>query len=177
TSINNIELISLHDALPILIKGKVDNRYRVTNLIFQNREADFNYDLKVTEGSDFWVKINTKELLSYLNIDGIYDLYLNVKVAIQDLDDNEREKIKTKSEIIVSDDDKAIQYYQSLIRLGRFLNTNIFDIKPKWEKSDYYNFYKTAKGNISVAINENVSQKKSIQIDNLKSKKNKFTFN
>src|SRR5699024_12794583 len=84
TSINNIELISLHDALPILIKGKVDNRYRVTNLIFQNREADFNYDLKVTEGSDFWVKINTKELLSYLNIDGIYDLYLNVKVAIQE---------------------------------------------------------------------------------------------
>src|SRR5699024_12397930 len=55
--------------------------------------------------------------------------------------------------------------------------TNIFDIKPKWEKSDYYNFYKTAKGNISVAINENVSQKKSIQIDNLKSKKNKYTFN
>src|SRR5690625_513252 len=172
---DTLEIIQKDDG--VLIKGKVDNRYRVTNLIFQNREADFNYDLKVTEGSDFWVKINTKELLSYLNIDGIYDLYLNVKVDIQDLDDNEREKIKTKSEIIVSDDDKAIQYYQSLIRLGRFLNTNIFDIKPKWEKSDYYNFYKTAKGNISVAINENVSQKKSIQIDNLKSKKNKFTFN
>src|SRR5699024_364651 len=119
--------------------------------------------------------IDIYELISKLQLDGVYDLYIIVKVPEYQFGDKRKRTLEETAEKSTKELGEKCHIYP--IRLGRFSHTDVFGRTPGvTPDGNSYNFYKTIKGNISLAINHEVSQKRKMQIDHLYSKGHELEF-
>src|SRR5699024_5516357 len=172
------ESIKMHQSKnKLYINGKLRKPiYQVIQLGFKNRETNTFYNVDVEEGSNtFDTTIDIYELISKLQLDGVYDLYIIVKVPEYQFGEKRKRTLEETAEKSTNELGEKCFIYP--IRLGRFSHTDVFGLTPGvTPDGNSYNFYKTIKGNISLAINHEVSQKRKMQIDHLYSKGHELEF-
>lgn len=120
----------------------------------------------------FNIDLTTKKDLMKIDED-IYDLYLFIRVPEED--------ISKKRAMSLNESDKYINkngeiFYDYPIRMGRFDNTQLEGSKHVVIGNQLFNLYTTIKGNLSLAINYDVNQRTTIQIDYLNSHKHTVSF-
>lgn len=165
------------DKEKILISGSLGNsNYEVRSLQFQIRdeeELDVNF-INQDKDNKFKFEINLTESKEILSIDqGIYNLYLIVRVNENVLSIDQKNKLENKEDALY---DEQKGYYEYPIRLGRFEETETAKLEFTVIDDKRCELYKSIKGNISLAINKEVRQVTKIQIDYLKSKKYEIKF-
>jgi CDP-glycerol glycerophosphotransferase len=106
--------------------------------------------------------------------EGVLDLFFFIRVP--EVFASEKQLAKLEDNAILVKDDKGISYIEYPIRVGRFQNTVI----NQWGKVDCEGStfipYVTSKGNISIAINNELNINAKTQINAIKIKDQKLTF-
>lgn len=164
----------------IKISGFISNpQYEVKDLLFYNEDTEelSKNEIKYpnqNKRNHFEFVINLVNEKDKLIIEeGIYSLYLVVKVHENVLSDEQKIKILNIPSTIYIEDEKMFEYP---IRLGKFKETIVNGLESI--NIDHHNFlfYITVKGNVSLAVNKPIKQETTTQINYLKSKKHSIHF-
>lgn len=101
----------------------------------------------------------------------IYDAYLYVSIAKENLSEKAIERLKDKANIVTNEDSEIKFEYP--IRLGRFAET--ITVNPNFINinDNKITLFKTNKGNVSFAVNYELTARTKTQINELKLKKSK----
>lgn len=165
----------IQDNEKIRINGFLSNEnYEVKQLWFNSRFTNNKYHLDSEENSNqfkFNLDLTKKEQL--LNTDeDIYDLFLFVRVSRENFSEEKIAKLEETSDVFI--DEKGNRFFEYPIRLGRFENTEIMNLKPIVVNDFKYYLYNTVKGNLSLAVNYEIQPNTTVQIDYLKSKRHQI---
>lgn len=160
----------------VTIEGLLGNPdYQVTKLLLEERGSGKRvYINNEQDGNAFLFDFDLRQHISLID-ESNYDVYINIKVNEQFLTAKQIENNYAKAKIHLDEND--IKTYEYPIRLGRFTETITENIEEYNNGEESCLLYKTVKGNISLAINKVVHQKYIPQIDYLKSKRNRISFN
>src|SRR5699024_10770603 len=103
----------------------------------------------------------------------IYQFFLIVCVKKENLTESQIQSLLKKPTTIIIENGEVFEYP---IRMGRFEKTYTNGCVDTLIQSKVFRLYKTIKGNISLAVNKEVKQKKKIQIDYIKSRSSQIKF-
>lgn len=165
------------DDKQIQINGYLSNKnYEVRELWLISRFTDHKYQFGSQENSNkFKFNIDLTEKQELLNSDkDIFDLFLFVRVLRENFSEARIAKLEETSDIYI--DKQGNKFFQYPIRLGRFENTEIQNLKPMRVNDCQYYLYNTIKGNLSLAINYEIQPNTTVQIDYLRSKRHHINF-
>lgn len=160
----------------IKINGKLNNsNYRVVQLCFKERDSErvFTIDSNIKSHQfEFYVDLfHIQKIQEYDEF--VYDLYLNVCVKKDNLNENTVANIEKSAE--VSKNERGQTEYTYPIRLGRFQHTSISDLHYVDVEGNKCLLYKTIKGNISFAVNKVLKPSVKTQINKMKTRKGHLT--
>ncbi|WP_226036343.1 CDP-glycerol glycerophosphotransferase family protein [Aquibacillus saliphilus] len=131
--------------------------YQVKELWFVSR-IDRGRVIKIpmkSISSEFSFEIDYEQLID-MNQWGerdVFDLYLNIIISKDDIDEREYNSLQTKSETVIQELEETFEYR---VRLGKFEETIRKGFQPIEIFDSKYLFYISTKGNISVKINHDV---------------------
>jgi len=161
----------------IQISGFLNNEnYEVKQLWLISRFSDHEYHIDSEEQSNqFKFNIDLTEKCQLLTIDqDIYDLFLFVQVTKENFSEKKIVKLEETSDVYI--DENGNTFFQYPIRLGRYENTELINLKPIKVNDQQYYIYNTVKGNLSLAVNYEIQPNTTVQIDYLKSKPHHIKF-
>ncbi|WP_165820766.1 CDP-glycerol glycerophosphotransferase family protein [Pueribacillus theae] len=146
--------------------------YQVIALCLQSRDKEIEKEIRrISPSSQFEFSVPLNELLTLLKNEtkDTFDWYLKIGRPYSDLSEAEKER----KDIELNKRDNQL-YAEYLIRLGRFQHTKIEELNFYFEDENSLINYVTTKGNLSLLLHKDVESPTKIQIDKLKSKKNKL---
>lgn len=150
-------------------------RYKVKQLQFISRFTDKEYQIGCESNSNqFEFKINVNDHPELIGGEEIYDLYLLVQVSKENFSDKKALKLEETAKSVF--DENGNQFYEYPIRLGRFEQTKLDNLRPFIIEGNKYYLYNTVKGNLSLSVNYEIQPQTTVQIDDLKSKRHHIKF-
>lgn len=173
TLLQEQDSLTLHGALSL-------EHYNVESLWAERRTED-KQQIKIAENTSedkhlFHFQLSLRDLLSRLSTNLLheeetFDWYLRVNVPTSRISEKNYEKLQEKADFFQKDGEEHASYF---IRLGRFSQTRRSGLTFITHKDDKGLVYLTTKGNVSFVINGEPKTPTKIQIDRLRSFKEKM---